>query len=276
MLKIGDYNTLKVIKTVDFGVYLDGKTYGEILLPTRYVPADVAEDEELTVFIYNDSEDRLIATTEQPKAKTEDFALLEVVSVNRFGAFLDWGLPKDLLVPYAEQRYKPVTGELYLVYIYLDQETGRIVASGKIDKFLDKAPVNYCKGDEVEAFITSKNNIGYRVLVNNHVWGMIYHDEVFQPVKRGSRLTAWVKKVRDDNKVDLTLQKPGYEAVEDFSDILLEYLKKQGGKISITDKSDPERIKNTFNVSKKVFKKAVGKLFKNQQIVIEENQIKLT
>lgn len=275
MINVGNFNTLKVVKTVDFGLYLDGGEFGEILLPTRYVPSGTKVEDELKVFLYFDSEDRLIATTEKPLAKIGDFALLEAVAVNRFGAFLNWGLPKDLLLPYSEQRHTIEVGEKYLVYIYLDKESNRIVASSKLDKFLDQSPVNYEPGDEVEIFPAYKNSIGFRVLVNEHVWGMIYHDEIFSPVKRGIKQKAWVKKVREDQKLDLTLQKPGYSAIEDFSDILLRYIKDSGGEISITDKSDPETIKNTFNVSKKVFKKAVGKLYKAKKIQIGEDHISL-
>ncbi len=275
MVKIGQYNTLKVVKSVDFGLYLDGEELGEILLPTRYVPENAKVDDELEIFLYLDSEDRLIATTEKPLATVGEFALLEAVAVNRFGAFLNWGLPKDLMMPYSEQRHDIEIGEKYFVYIYLDEETNRIVATSKTDKFLDQSPVNYEPGDEVEIFPVFKNSIGYRVLVNEHVWGMIYHDEVFSPVKRGIKRKAWVKKVREDHKLDLSLQKPGYTAVEDFSDILLHYIEEQGGTISITDKSDPEIIKKTFNVSKKVFKKAVGKLYKDKKIEIETGRISL-
>lgn len=276
MVRIGQYNTLKVVKSVDFGLYLDGEELGEILLPTRYVPENAKVDDELEIFLYLDSEDRLIATTEKPLATVGEFALLEAVAVNRFGAFLNWGLPKDLMMPYSEQRHDIEIGEKYFVYIYLDEETNRIVATSKTDKFLDQSPVNYEPGDEVEIFPVFKNSIGYRVLVNEHVWGMIYHDEVFSPVKRGIKRKAWVKKVREDHKLDLSLQKPGYTAVEDFSDILLHYIEEQGGTISITDKSDPEIIKNAFNISKKIFKKAVGKLYKDKKIEIEPDKISLT
>jgi len=275
MVEIGKYNTLKVVKSVDFGLYLNGEEHGEILLPTRYVPENVNVDDELEVFLYLDSEDRLIATTEKPLATVGEFALLEAVAVNRFGAFLNWGLPKDLMMPYSEQRHDIEVGEKYFVYIYLDKETNRIVASSKTDKFLDQSPVNYEPGDEVEIFPVFKNSIGYRVLVNEHVWGMIYHDEVFSPVKRGIKRKAYVKKVREDQKLDLTLQKPGYTAVEDFSDVLLRYINEHGGSIEITDKSDPETIKKIFNVSKKIFKKAVGKLYKDKKIQIGKDNITL-
>ncbi len=275
MLKIGNYNTLKVVKSVDFGLYLDGGEFGEILIPTRYVPENTEPGDDLDVFIYNDSEDRLIATTETPKAQVGEFAVLEVIAKNRFGAFLDWGLPKDLLVPYREQRMNFEIGDKHLVYVYLDEETNRIVASTKTDKFLDKSDIEYQPGDAVTGLVAYKNSIGYRLLVENAVWGMIYHDEVFQDIKRGSKITVYVKKVREDNKLDLTMQKPGYEAIKDFSDVLLDKIRDNGGKINITDKSDPETIKKAFNVSKKVFKKAVGKLYKEQRIDISDKEISL-
>lgn len=276
MMQLGKYNTLEVVKAVDFGLYLDGGEKGEILLPTRYVPENAQPGDKLEVFIYLDSEDRIIATTETPLAQVGEFALLEVVAINRFGAFLNWGLMKDLMVPYSEQRQSFEVGEKHLVYIYEDEQTNRIVATSKTDKFLDDAPVEYQMGDEVDAFIVYKNTMGYRALVNEHVWGMLYHDEVYRTINRGEKIKAYVKKLREDNKLDLTLQKPGYEAVEDFSDVLLKYINEKGGKISITDKSDAELIRSTFNVSKKVFKKAVGKLYKNKQIKITDESIELT
>lgn len=275
MIQLGRYNTLRVVKEVDFGFYLDGEEKGEILLPTRYVPAGLKPEDELEVFIYLDSEDRIIATTETPFAQVGEFALLEAVAINRVGAFLNWGLMKDLMVPYREQKQDFEVGEKYLVYIYVDDQTDRIVASAKVEKFFDDGPVEYNPGDEIEAFVVYKNTIGYRALVNNHVWGMFYHDEVFQPINRGSKIKAYVKKVREDNKLDLSIQKPGYVAVEDFSDVLLAYIKEHDGKIQITDSSDPELIRRTFNVSKKVFKKAVGKLYKEKLIVIETNAISI-
>jgi len=275
MIELGRFNKLRVVKEVDFGLYLDGGEQGEILLPTRYVPAGAKPEDELDVFIYLDSEDRIIATTETPLAQVGEFALLEAVAITRVGAFLNWGLMKDLMVPFSEQKQDFEVGEKYLVYVYVDNQTNRIVASAKIDKFLDKSPVEYQPGDEVDAFVVYKNTIGYRALVNEHVWGMLYHDEVYKPIDRGVKIKAFVKKVREDNKLDLTLQKPGYVAVEDFSDVLLAYIKNNDGKIAITDNSDPELIRRTFNVSKKVFKKAVGKLYKEKLIVIENEHIKL-
>jgi len=277
MVEIGKYNTLRIVKEVEFGLYLDGgEKYGEILLPTRYVPKGAEPDQEIDVFIYNDSEDRIIATTEKPLATVGEFAILEVVAINRYGTFLNWGLMKDLMVPYREQRQSPEIGDKLFVYIYLDEETDRVVASTKTDKFLKTDEIEYKEGDKVTAHIAFKNTMGYRALVNEHVWGMFYHDEVFQKLERGAKVEAYVKKVREDNKLDLTLQKQGYEAVLDFSDTLLEYLRNNGGSTNITDKSDPELIAKTFNVSKKIFKKAVGKLYKNKQIVIEEDGIRLT
>lgn len=275
MIELGRFNRLRVVKEVDFGLYLDGGEQGEILLPTRYVPTGAKPEDELDVFIYLDSEDRIIATTETPLAQVGEFALLEAVAITRVGAFLNWGLMKDLMVPFSEQKQDFEVGEKYLVYVYVDNQTNRIVASAKIDKFLDKSPVEYQPGDEIDAFVVYKNTIGYRALVNEHVWGMLYHDEVYKPIDRGVKIKAFVKKVREDNKLDLTLQKPGYVAVEDFSDVLFAYIKNNDGKIAITDNSDPELIRRTFNVSKKVFKKAVGKLYKEKRIVIENENIKL-
>lgn len=275
MIELGRVNKLRVVKEVDFGLYLDGGEQGEILLPIRYVPEGAKPEDELDVFIYLDSEDRIIATTETPFAQVGEFALLEVAAITRFGAFLNWGLMKDLLVPFSEQKQDFEVGEKYLVYIYVDELTNRIVASAKIEKFFDDSPVEYNPGDEVDAFVVYKNTIGYRALVNEHVWGMLYHDEVFKPIDRGETIKVYVKKVREDNKLDLTLQKPGYVAVEDFSDVLLSYIKSHDGTISITDNSDSDVIRSTFSVSKKIFKKAVGKLYKNKLIVLDNNSIRL-
>ena len=185
MVKLGDYNILRVVKRVDFGIYLDGGDDGEILMPTRYVPQDVEVDDDLNVFIYLDSEDRLIATTEQPKAKVGDFALLEVTAVNQVGAFLDWGLAKDLMVPFREQKVKMEPGQKHVVYIYVDEDTDRIVASAKLDQFLDNVAPTYKEGDEVRLMVVSKTDLGYKVIINGLHWGMVYANEVFKPLHKG-------------------------------------------------------------------------------------------
>jgi len=277
MVEIGKYNTLRVVKEVDFGIYLDGgEEYGEILMPSRYVPEDVKPDDELEVFIYNDSEDRVIATTEKPYVTTGEFRFLKVKAVNRIGAFLDWGLPKDLLVPFREQKAKMVEGGTYLVYVYLDDETDRIVASAKIDKFLDNRIPEYETGDEVDLLIAEKTDLGFKAIVDGSFWGMIYENEIFTPVETGLYLKGYIKKVRDDDKLDISLQKEGYDQVDGISQNILEKLKEAGGFLAVSDKSPAEMIYHMFGISKKNFKKAIGSLYKKKFITISKEGIKLS
>jgi predicted RNA-binding protein (virulence factor B family) len=275
MLEIGKINELKVVKEVDFGVYFDGGEYGEILMPKRYVPNNCKLDDLVNVFVYRDSEDRLIATTEMPKAMVGEFALLEATSVTTVGAFLDWGLPKDLLVPYREQRQKMEKGKKYVVYIYLDNESERIVASSKTDRFLDNLPPEYKENQEVDLFITGKTEIGYKAIINGSHTGMLYKNEVFQPLKQGQQLKGYIKKMREDEKIDLCLEKPGFEKQDTLSETILDYLKNNEGFIELTDKSDPEKIYTAFKTSKKNFKKTIGSLYKKRLIGLEENGIRL-
>ena len=272
---IGKYNTLRVIKEVDFGVYLDGAENGEILLPTRYVPENTNVDDELEVFIYLDSEDRVIATTEKPFAAVGEFAFLQVKSVNKVGAFLDWGLMKDLLVPFREQEEKMEEGKYYAVYVYLDEESNRIVATSKMYTVLNNLLPEYEPGQEVDLFVYDKAEIGYKVVVNNLHSGMIYHSQLFQPIKLGDRLKGFVQKVREDDKVDVSLQKPGFEAIEGQAAEILNLLKEKGGYLAVSDKSPADLIYKVFKMSKKSFKKSIGTLYKQRLIVIEKEGIKL-
>ena len=276
MTFLGKINNLKILKEKDFGLYLDGEELGEILIPKRYVPEGVKIGESLDVFIYLDSEDRLIATTEKPLAQVGDFALLKVVSVNQTGAFLDWGLPKNLMVPFREQKQPMEEGRSYVVKVYVDKETNRIVASAKLDNFLDNIPPEYEEGAEVELFIVSETDLGYKAIINGFHWGMLYRNEVFQKLNRGQKLTGYIKKVRTDGKIDLTLLKQGYEKVAPVAQKILEYIKQKGGFISFTDKTAPEIIYATFGVSKKVFKSAIGSLYRNGLIVIGNDGLTLT
>lgn len=275
MAEIGKYNTLKVVKTVEFGVYLNGGGQGEILLPTRYVPENIAVNDELEVFIYLDSEDRIIATTETPFATVNEFAFLEVKANTPVGAFLDWGLPKDLFVPFREQKTRMVEGESYVVYIYFDMESRRIAASSKLDKFVDNIPVEYEEGQKVELLIANKTNLGFRVIIEDAHWGILYENEVFTPLSPGQRIFGYIKKIREDEKIDLSLYKQGYQQIDDTSETLLNYLKNTTGKIPLTDKSSPEEISRLFGISKKSFKKAIGNLYKRKLISIEEDGISL-
>lgn len=275
MAAIGTLNELEVVKTVDFGVYLDGGSHDEILLPKRYVPENCQTGDRLEVFIYLDSEDRLVATTEKPLAMVGEFAMLKVVEITSFGAFLDWGLMKDLLVPFREQQEKMEKGKSYLVYVYLDNESQRIVATSRLDKCLGNIPVDYEAGEEVDLIIAGKTDLGYKAIVDNSHWGVIYHNEVFQPLHPGEKLKGFIKQVRPDEKIDLRLDKPGYEKIDSISQGILDQMKAAGGFLPFNDKSDPELIVKTFKTSKKNFKKALGSLYKQHLITIEENGIRL-
>ncbi len=274
-IQLGKYNRLEVVKEVDFGVYLDGGENGEILLPTRYVPEGCKPGDILNVFIYLDMEERLIATTLEPYAQVGEFACLEVAWVNQFGAFLNWGLMKDLFVPFREQKKKMIKGNKYIVHVHLDEESYRIVASAKVEKFLSKEKATYQRGEEVDILVWQKTDLGYKVIVDNMYSGMIFNNEIFCEVQTGTKMKAYVKQVREDGKIDIQLQLGGVRKIEDFSDILLEYIKENGGKSDINDKTDAETIYQTFGVSKKTFKKAVGDLYKKRLIVIEEKSIRL-
>lgn len=276
MIQIGKYNTLRVVKEVDFGLYLDGgEEHGEILLPTRYVPEGVQPEDELEVFIYLDSEDRVIATTEKPYAVVGDFAYLEVKEVTKVGAFLDWGLMKDLLVPFREQKMKMEEGRKYPVYIYLDDESQRIVATAKLEPVLDNLIPDYEPGQEVELFVTEKTDLGYKVVINGLHSGLIYENELFQTLRIGDRTKGYIKKVRDDDKIDVSLYKAGYEKMDEMSEKVLNLLKERGGYLAVSDKSPADLIYKIFSMSKKNFKKAIGALYKQRIITIEKEGIRL-
>lgn len=274
-IKLGKYNQLEVVKEVDFGVYLNGDEDGEILLPKRYVPEGTKPGDILNVFIYLDMEERLVATTLQPYVQVGEFACLEVAWVNQFGAFLNWGLMKDLFVPFREQKMKMQKGKRYVVYVHLDEESYRIVASAKVEHFLSAEKPDYQPGQEVEVLVWQRTDLGYKVIVENKFSGMLYHNEIFQPLEVGMRLTAFIKQVRPDGKIDLVLQQAGARKVDDFSEVLWQYIKDNDGFTPLNDKTDAEVIYHTFGVSKKTFKKAVGELYKKRRIVLEEDGIHL-
>lgn len=275
MAELGKLNKLRIVKELDFGIYLDGKEHGEILMPRRYIPENCKPDDIIEAFIYLDSEDRIIATTERPYAMVDEFAFLEVSSVNSIGAFLNWGLLKDLLVPFREQKQKMVEGKSYVVYVYVDLESNRIVASAKLDKFLDNLPPEFEVGQEVDLLICTETEIGYKAIINNTHGGILYKNEVFRPLNKGQKIKGYIKKIRDDEKIDLCLQKPGYEKIDEISQVIIDKLKEHGGFIAVTDKSPTETIYNLFGVSKKTYKKAVGALYKTKLISIEDNGIRL-
>lgn len=275
MAEIGKLNQLEVVKEVDFGIYLDGGNLGEILMPKRYVPEGTMPGDIIEAFIYLDSEDRLLATTEKPLAMVDDFALLEVVSVAPVGAFLNWGLPKDLFVPFREQRKPMEVGEKYLVYVYLDENSKRIAASSKIEQFLDNIPIDYDENEEVDLIIVNETDLGYNAIIDNSHLGVLFKNEVFQTLHPGDRMTGYIKKIRPDGKIDLRLDKVGYEKIGGFADEIMEKLKQNNGFLPLTDKSSPEEIYQTFGISKKNFKAAIGALYKRRMITLEENGIRI-
>lgn len=275
MVEIGKFNELSIVKFVDFGAYLDGGNGVEILLPQKYVTSDMKVGDEIKVFIYNDSEDRLVAVTEEPKAIVGDFAFLQVSEVNQVGAFLEWGLPKDLLVPFREQKVRMEKGRYYIVYVYVDDNSKRIVASAKLDKFLDNTLPQYKDGDMVNILVTKKTDLGYKVIVDNLFWGMIYHNEIFSPVNIGEHHQGHVKNIRSDGKIDILLGSKNKERVSDLTQILTSYMKEHDDCMPFNDASSPDDIKEIFHCSKKDFKKAIGQLLKKGEIEIHESGISL-
>ena len=273
-LSLGRTNRLTVVRFAEHGAYLSGGPE-DILLPTKLVPEGLKIGDEIEVFVYLDSEERLVATTETPLAQVGDFAWLQVAWVNNYGAFLNWGLLKDLFVPFREQKMKMQKDRSYLVHVHLDPETYRIMASAKVERYLSTDYPPYHGGDEVELLIWQKTDLGFKAIVDNKYAGLLFDDEIFRPLHSGDRVTAYVKQVRPDGKIDLSLQKKGQRAVVDFSDTLLQHLQTNGGRTPLGDKSPAEEIYAVFGVSKKVFKKAVGDLYKRHLITIEPDGLRL-
>jgi predicted RNA-binding protein (virulence factor B family) len=275
MVRIGVLNTLEIIKEVDFGLYLDGDDLGEILLPIKQAPDDAAIGDKIDVFIYLDSEDRVIATTRTPLVTVGQFANLEVVAVNNVGAFLDWGLEKDLLVPFGEQKQRLEVGKRCMVFVYIDRVDKRITASAKIDKFLDQVPAKYQAGEEVNLLMGGQTDLGFKAIVNNTHWGVIYKDEVFEFLSIGSKRKGFIKRVRSDGKIDLSLKRPAPEQRDELSAKVLKELEKLDGYLAIGDKSPPDVIYKKFGVSKRIYKQTIGGLFKQGLITIEPKGIRL-
>lgn len=274
-IKLGEMNTMTVVKEVDFGMYLDGGDEGEILLPTRYVPKGCKPGDVLDVFVYLDQDERPVATTLSPKGMVGEFAYLEVAWVNQYGAFLDWGLMKDLFCPFREQKMRMVKGNSYVVHIHLDGESYRIVASAKVERYLSDEKPPYKHGQEVDILVWQKTDLGFKVIIDNKFGGLVYKDQIFKYVHTGDRMKAYINTVRPDGKIDLTLQPTGIRQTKEFSETLLEYLKENGGYCNLGDKSDAEEIYERFQVSKKTFKKAVGDLYKRKLIIPAEKSIEL-
>lgn len=266
---------MTVVKQVDFGMYLDGDDEGEVLLPSRYVPEGCKPGDELDVFVYLDSEERLVATTQTPLARVGDFAYLEVSWVNEYGAFLNWGLMKDLFCPFREQKMKMEKGKSYIVHVHLDDESYRIVASAKVEHYLDTSFPPYRHADEVDLLVWQKTDLGFKVIVDNRYPGLVYSNQIFKNIHTGDRMKGYIDIVREDGKIDVMLQATGRQMTLGLSDTLLDYLKSHGGTCTLTDKSPAEDIYKTFNVSKKNFKKAVGDLYKRRLIILCDDCIKL-
>ena len=274
MIKVGQLNNLRVVKEVPFGVYLDGDECGEILLPTKVVPQNTQIGDHLDVFIYFDSEDKIIATTLTPKAQVGSYAFLKVIDVNPIGAFLDWGLDKDLLVPMPEQQRPMEKDKSYIVHVKQDNR-GRIVASSKIDRFLDKSAHQYKSGDEVDLLIAATTELGNKVIINNSHWGLIHAADIFQSLSYGKRVRGYIRAIREDGKIDVVLRKIGQDNIRDLAERILIQLQQQGGFLPLHDKSSALEIQRTFSESKKSFKSAIGQLYKRGDIDIEEAGIRL-
>lgn len=274
IIEIGKTNRLKVLKSTPQGLYV-GDDVEEILLPNKYIPEGTEMGDTLDVFIYIDSEDRLIATNLEPYAQRDEFAYLTVKAVTSVGAFMDWGLEKDLLVPFKEQLDKMYEGQGYLVYVYLDDVTDRLVATSHINRFLELEEIPFTEGDEVEILMGGEGERGFTAIINNKYRGLVYKNQVFKNVRPGDRTKAYIKQVREDLKIDLELEKSGIEKIDPLSQRLLQTLKEKEGFLKLHDKSDPEDIKNQLQMSKKNFKKAVGTLFKQRIIVIENDGIRM-
>jgi predicted RNA-binding protein (virulence factor B family) len=275
MINIGKINKLKVVKQQGADVYLADSISGKkVLLADSRLPANCQVGDTLDVFVYVDSEGHLAATAKKPLAEVGDVAWLKVVSLNYVGAFLDWGLPKDLLVPFSEQHHEMEVGRSYLVKVFLDDQN-RIAATTKIDKQLSDESVDFEVGQKVSLIIADRTDLGVKAIIDNSHWGMLYENELFQPVRKGQKMEGYIKQIREDRKIDLSLHQPGYGKVVSLTDSIMAKLKANNGVLMLSDKSPPEAIYDAFGVSKKVFKQAIGALYKQQLITIDKNGIKL-
>ncbi|MBR9875252.1 S1-like domain-containing RNA-binding protein [Vibrio sp. J1-1] len=276
MIKIGQINSLEVIKKADFGVFLDGDDYGSVLLPNKHVPEGTEIGDKIDVFLYFDSESQLAATIETPIAQVGEWGLMKIEGVSNTGAFVNWGIKeKDLLIPFSEQRTRFSAGQTILVYVYTDKASGRIVGTTKFNKWLDKTPANYEINQQVDLIIAERSQLGYKAIVNGKHWGMIFPSDVFGKLYIGKQLKGFIKQIREDGKIDLALQKVGVAKMDDLSSKIMEQLEKKGGFLPLNDKSSPEAIFEAFRTSKGTYKKTIGGLFKQGKIVIEKDGIRL-
>ncbi|EIA1556628.1 CvfB family protein [Vibrio parahaemolyticus] len=276
MIKIGQINSLEVIKKADFGVFLDGDDYGSVLLPNKHVPEGTELGDHIEVFLYFDSESQLAATIDKPVAQVGEWGLMKIEGINQTGAFVNWGIKeKDLLIPFSEQRARFTAGQNILVYVYTDKASGRIVGTTKFNKWLDKTPANYEVNEEVDLIIAERSQLGYKAIVNGKHWGMIFPSDVFGKLFIGKKLKGYIKQVREDGKIDLSLQKVGVAKMDDLSSKIIDLLEKKGGFLPLNDKSSPEAIFDAFRTSKGTYKKTIGGLYKQGKIVIEKDGIRL-
>jgi len=275
MTQLGRYNRLRIVKRTEIGIFLDSDSYGEILLPRKYVQDSMQPGDEIEVFVYNDSEDRIIATTARPKAQVGECAYLKVVGSSKFGAFLDWGLPKDLLVPFSEQQKPMQKGYSYTVYLFVDESTDRIAASTRLEDYLSMDGSGFKPRQAVECLIYGKSDLGFKAVVDGSHLGQFFESETFRPLHYGESVKAYIKQVRKDGKIDLMLQLPSHLERDRLSDAIVEHLRQNDGISKMTDKSPPEDIYRTFGVSKASYKKALGKLYKQRSIAIDKHQIRL-
>lgn len=274
MAELGKLNNLEIVRQVDFGFYLDGENLGEILMPKRYILPEMNIGDTIQVMVFLDGEERYVATTDKPLAQVGDFAFLKVNKVETIGAFLDWGLTKELFVPFSEQKVKMEEGKSYVVYIYIDQLTDRIAGTMKLEKHLNEDTQSYSINQEVELLIWTPTDIGYKAIINNRHLGVLYKNELFRQIKTGQKLTGYIKKIREDGKIDLTLEKMGYVKIDQIAQKIMDILSNAGGFLPYNDKTDPEVIYRIFGISKKVFKQSIGNLFKQRLIEISTEGIK--
>lgn len=275
-MRVGEIQTLKVNRISDFGLYLVDDQEQEVLLPNRFVSLGNAVGDEIEVFVYHDSEDRLVATTDRPLIVKGEVACLRVVDKNIHGAFLDWGLVgKDLFLPNRNQQGGVIPGRSYLVWLYVDNITGRCVATQKLKNYIDNDIITVKPRQKVSIVVASESPIGYRAIINNRHWGMIYKNQIFKPVQIGDKLEGFVKRITDDNRIDLMLREEGYKGVTDSADVLLQLIKDKGGVLEIGDKSSPELIHAETQMSKNQFKRAAGVLLKRGVVDVEEFEIRL-
>ncbi|TRZ42600.1 CvfB family protein [Robertkochia solimangrovi] len=274
MIHLGRKNTLKILRHTSVGLFLGDEDGHDILLPNKYVPATYEIGDDINVFCYLDHDERPIATTLEPKIMLDDFAVLKVVEVNEIGAFLDWGMEKHLFVPYREQARKMEEGKWYLVYLYMDERTGRLTASSKTDQFLSNESLSVKRFEHVDLIVSRFTELGAEVIINNQHKGLVYKDEIFQELKLGQRLTGVIKKIREDNKIDVSLQELGYRNLEPAAKHILDVLNDAEGYLPLHDKSEPDEIRDLLGMSKKSFKKAIGVLYKQREIEITDKGIR--